>query len=49
MIHSGRSKCYAGTSQEYGGIIRHGAKLLFAFAKATVPNVNRHHMEGKKY
>src|SRR5947207_9053414 len=25
-----------GTSQEYGGIIRHGAKLLFAFAEATV-------------
>jgi propionyl-CoA carboxylase beta chain len=28
-----------GTSQEYGGIIRHGAKLLFAFAEATVPKV----------
>ena len=26
-----------GTVQEYGGIIRHGAKLLFAFAEATVP------------
>src|SRR5436309_10520187 len=25
-----------GTSQEYGGIIRHGAKLLYAFAEATV-------------
>ena len=25
--------------QEYGGIIRHGAKLLFAFAEATVPKV----------
>ena len=28
-----------GTSQEYGGIIQHGAKLLFAFAEATVPKV----------
>jgi len=28
-----------GTSQEYGGIIKHGAKLLFAFAEATVPKV----------
>jgi propionyl-CoA carboxylase beta chain len=28
-----------GTNQEYGGIIRHGAKLLFAFAEATVPKV----------
>jgi len=28
-----------GTVQEYGGIIRHGAKLLFAFAEATVPKV----------
>ncbi len=28
-----------GTRQEYGGIIRHGAKLLFAFAEATVPKV----------
>ncbi len=28
-----------GTQQEYGGIIRHGAKLLFAFAEATVPKV----------
>ena len=28
-----------GTSQEYGGIIRNGAKLLFAFAEATVPKV----------
>ncbi len=26
-----------GTSQEYGGIIRHGAKLLYAYAEATVP------------
>jgi propionyl-CoA carboxylase beta chain len=28
-----------GTSQEFGGIIRHGAKLLFAFCEATVPKV----------
>ncbi len=26
-----------GTAQEYGGIIRHGAKLLYAYAEATVP------------
>jgi propionyl-CoA carboxylase beta chain len=28
-----------GTAQEYNGIIKHGAKLLFAFAEATVPKV----------
>jgi len=28
-----------GITQEYGGIIKHGAKLLFAFAEATVPKV----------
>jgi propionyl-CoA carboxylase beta chain len=28
-----------GTAQEYGGIIRHGAKLLYAFAEATVPKI----------
>jgi len=28
-----------GTSQEYGGIIKHGAKLLYAFAECTVPKV----------
>jgi propionyl-CoA carboxylase beta chain len=28
-----------GTGQEHGGIIRHGAKLLYAFAEATVPKV----------
>src|SRR5688500_4783150 len=28
-----------GTSQEYGGIIKHGAKLLYAFTEATVPKV----------
>ena len=29
-----------GTTQEYGGIIRHGAKLIFAYAEATVPKVS---------
>jgi propionyl-CoA carboxylase beta subunit len=29
-----------GTQQEYGGIIRHGAKLLYAFCEATVPKVS---------
>jgi len=28
-----------GTEQEFGGIIRHGAKLLYAYAEATVPKV----------
>lgn len=28
-----------GTSQEYGGLIKHGAKLLFAYAEATVPKI----------
>ena len=28
-----------GLNQEYGGIIRHGAKLLYAFAEATVPKI----------
>src|SRR6185369_14616516 len=28
-----------GVGQEYGGIIKHGAKLLFAFAEATVPKI----------
>lgn len=28
-----------GTEQEYGGIIKHGAKLLFAYCEATVPKV----------
>ena len=29
-----------GSSQEYGGIIRHGAKLIFAYAEATVPKIS---------
>jgi methylmalonyl-CoA carboxyltransferase large subunit len=28
-----------GTQQEYGGIIRHGAKMLFAYSAATVPKI----------
>ncbi|MEO0544978.1 MAG: acyl-CoA carboxylase subunit beta [Pseudomonadota bacterium] len=28
-----------GTSQEYGGLIKHGAKLLFAYGEATVPKI----------
>jgi propionyl-CoA carboxylase beta chain len=28
-----------GTQQEYGGIIKHGAKLLYAYAEATVPKI----------
>ena len=28
-----------GTAQEYGGIIKHGAKLLFAYAETTVPKI----------
>jgi propionyl-CoA carboxylase beta chain len=28
-----------GTGQEYGGVIKHGAKLLFAYGEATVPKV----------
>jgi len=28
-----------GTAQEYGGVIKHGAKLLFAYGEATVPKV----------
>jgi propionyl-CoA carboxylase beta chain len=37
-FHAGPG-CRRATRQEYGGIIRHGAKLLFAFAEATVPKV----------
>ena len=28
-----------GTAQEYGGLIKHGAKLLFAYAEATIPKI----------
>jgi len=28
-----------GTQQEYGGIIRHGAKMLYAYSEASVPKV----------
>ena len=38
--HAGRrSRLSAGTQQEWGGIIRHGAKLLYAYAEATVPKL----------
>ena len=30
-----------GTSQEFGGIIKHGAKLLYAYCEATVPKIDR--------
>jgi propionyl-CoA carboxylase beta chain len=36
-----------GTDQEYNGIIRNGAKLLFAYAEATVPKVRFHVGTGK--
>ena len=35
-----------GTDQEYGGIIRHGAKLLYAYCEATVPRRADHHAQG---
>ena len=35
-----------GTDQEYGGIIRHGAKLLYAYCEATVPAGADHHPQG---
>ncbi|MER9506356.1 carboxyl transferase domain-containing protein, partial [Mesorhizobium sp. M0579] len=31
--------CRPATAQEYGGLIKHGAKLLFAYAEATVPKI----------
>ncbi len=34
-----------GTTQEYGGIIKHGAKLLYAFAEATVPEGHGHYAQ----
>jgi propionyl-CoA carboxylase beta chain len=35
-----------GVAQEHNGIIKNGAKLLFAFAEATVPEDHRHHPQG---
>ena len=35
-----------GVQQEYGGIIRHGAKMLFAYGAATVPEDHDHHAQG---
>lgn len=37
--HTHTSWLSTGTAQEYGGIIRHGAKLLYAYAEATVPKI----------
>ena len=35
-----------GTDQEWGGIIRHGAKLLYAYSEATVPKLDGDHAQG---
>ncbi len=35
-----------GTAQEYGGLIKHGAKLLFAYSQCTVPLVTVIYAEG---
>ena len=35
-----------GVDQEHGGIIRHGAKLLYAYCEATVPEGDGHHAQG---
>ena len=35
-----------GTAQEWGGIIRHGAKLLYAYSEATVPKIAADHPQG---
>ncbi len=34
-----RTEFLPGTQQEHGGIIKHGAKILYAYAEATVPKV----------
>ena len=34
-----RARLHAGHRQEYGGIIKHGAKLLYAYAECTVPKI----------
>ena len=39
-LHAGHGK------QEYGGLIKHGAKLLFAYAEATVPKITLDHPQG---
>ena len=38
-----------GTTQEFGGIIKHGAKLLYAFAEATVPKITISRDSWEKY
>ena len=35
-----------GTAQEHGGIIKHGAKLLFAYTEATMPEGDGDHAQG---
>jgi methylmalonyl-CoA decarboxylase subunit alpha len=40
LVTLGRcSRIFPGTAQEYGGIIIHGAKLLYAYGEATVPKI----------
>jgi acetyl-CoA carboxylase carboxyltransferase component len=36
-----------GTAQEWGGIIRHGAKLLYAYCEATGAEDRAHHPQGR--
>ena len=35
-----------GTDQEYGGVIRHGAKIIYAYCEATVPKIVDRHAQG---
>ena len=35
-----------GTDQEYGGVIRHGAKIIYAYCEATVPKISHRHAQG---
>ena len=39
MRYSHKCIFLTGTSQEYNGIIRNGAKLMYAYAEATVPKI----------
>jgi acetyl-CoA carboxylase carboxyltransferase component len=34
------------TDQEYGGVIRHGAKIIYAYCEATVPKISHRHAQG---
>ena len=40
---------HAGTSQEYGGIIKHGAKLLYAYAECTGAENHGDHAQGLRW